>query len=239
MADLIKEQFQAFNSAADMEYAARDYIAQTLHNSIAERGRANVLLSGGSSPRTIYQNLSTLDLAWDKVTCGLVDERWVAIDEAGSNAAFIHETLLQNKATAAKFIPMTTAHKTAQEGAKTISDLYAKNFMPLDLCIMGMGLDGHTASWFPTSPDLRSALDIYNPNFTLALDAKGCPVAGEYTERISLSLPAILSARHIILLIAGDKKRAVLEKSIDQSVYDAPVKALLSAGPRLSIFWGA
>lgn len=235
----MKYQFQAFNSAADMEHAARDFIAQTLKTAIAERGRATMLLSGGSSPRSIYQSLSNVVLAWDKVTCGLVDERWVGIDQAGSNAAFIHETLLHNNAETAQFIPMTTAHQTAKAGAGEISKLYAESFTPLDLCIMGMGLDGHTASWFPASADLDAALDIHSPNFALALDAKGCPVAGQYTDRISLSLPAIMSAKHIMLLIAGDEKRAVLEKSLDQSIYDAPVKTLLSAGQRLNIFWGA
>ena len=177
-------------------------------------------------------------MAWDRVTCGLIDERWVSAGEAGSNADFIHNTLLQDQAAAATFIPMKTEHDSAQQGASTVSKLYAENFAALDIAVMGMGLDGHTASWFPNASDLPAALDVYRRDFVTAFDAAGCAVAGDHPERITLTLPAIMLAKEIILLISGAEKRAVFEAAQEKSVYNAPVKALLSAGPRLTIFWG-
>ena len=72
-----------------------------------------------------------------------------------------------------------------------------------------------------------------------AQDATGCPVAGDQPERITLTLPAVMAARHIILLIAGNEKHNVFQAAVNKSVHDAPVKALLNAGSKLTVFWGA
>lgn len=221
-----------------MESAATDYIAAKIERSLADVSSARLLLSGGSSPRPIYEGLSRRDLNWSDVTVGLVDERWVGPDHKGSNAAFIRSTLLQNKAQAAQFVPMKTQHETAQEAAKTVSESYKKAFTHPYISVMGMGLDGHTASWFPNASDLKSALDVESRDFTCAFDATGCEVAGDLPSRMTMTLPAVMGSDEIILLIAGEAKRAVFEQAVRQSVYDAPVKSLLSAGPRLTIFWG-
>lgn len=230
-----------FESRAEMTASAVEYITACINDAVLKNDKAGVLLSGGSSPRPIYEALSQIDLAWDKITIGLVDERWVAPDTPGSNQTFIAQTLLQNKAAAATFIPMKTAHVSADAGASSVSRDYAKAFDPIDICIMGMGTDGHTASWFPQAKDLERAMDIHGQDKVCAFDATGCPVAGEQTERITLTLPAVLSARHIILLIAGAEKQAVFEaaQSDAKSVFEAPVKALMNAGTKLTVFWGA
>lgn len=230
---------QSFDRASAMQSAAADYIAQRLRGAIDRSGSARLLVSGGSSPRPVYEQISQMDLAWSRVNVGLVDERWLDPHMDGSNAAFISQTLLQGKASAANFIPMKTAHKSAKAAAATVSDTYRKTLQPIDICVMGMGLDGHTASWFPNVADLKTALDIDNPSMACAVDATGCQVAGQHTERMSLTLSAVMASAEIILLITGQAKRDVLDGAGAKSVYDAPVKALLAAGPRLKIFWGA
>ena len=106
---------------------------------------------------------------------------------------------------------------------------------PFDVCVMGMGLDGHTASWFPNSKGLKEALDPNNADSVIAIDARGCPVAGDHPERITLTLSAVMAAKQIILMIPGAGKSDVFEQSAKQSVYDAPVKALRAAGERLTV----
>lgn len=231
--------FKTFKTREDMTLAAVDFITRHLEIILAQKNEAGLLLSGGSSPRPIYEALSHADIAWHDVSVGLVDERWVDPGEAGSNHDFISQSFLQNKAKSAKFLPMKTANKTAALGAADVTALYEDAFHPIDICVMGMGTDGHTASWFPEARDLDVALDIYNKNMVCAQDATGCAIAGKHTERISLTLPAVMSARHIILLIAGDEKRRVFEAAAMKSVKDAPIKALLNAGTKLTIFWGA
>ena len=221
-----------------MEAAATDYIADKIERSLADVSSARLLLSGGSSPRPIYEGLSRRDLDWSNVTVGLVDERWVNPDNMGSNAAFIQSTLLQNRAESAQFVAMKTDHKTAQEAANTVSQTYGRNFAKPYISVMGMGLDGHTASWFPNATDLSSALDIEGREFACAFDATGCEVAGDFPSRMTLTLPAVMESEEIILLIAGDAKRTVFEQAMKAFVHDAPVKALLSAGSRLTVFWG-
>lgn len=239
MVTTIVNNFTAFKTAELMQAAARDYIAARLDAAIARAGTAKLLLSGGSSPRPIYEGLSRADIAWEQVKLGLVDERWAAADGAGSNADFIRRTLLTNKAQRANFVPMRTGHPSAKLAASAVSTIYAQALIPADICIMGMGLDGHTASWFAGAEGLGAAVDIDNPMVCSAVDARGCEVAGVWPERMSLTLPAIMSAAEIILLINGSEKRKVFEAAQDKSVFDAPVKALLNAGPRLKIFWGA
>ena len=239
MVNKMSHSFEAFASASLMQQAACGHITASLSKAVSQNGQASLLVSGGSSPRPTYEALSHADIAWDRIKVGLVDERWVAPDMSGSNAAFIAQTLMQNKAARAEFVPMKTQHDTAASGANTVSALYSDRFRPLDLCIMGMGLDGHTASWFPNVADLETALDIENSELACAIDASGCEVAGAYSERMSLTLSAVMAAKEILLLISGEAKRAVLDAAHGKSVYDAPVKALFNAGPRLKIFWGA
>jgi len=232
-------QFKSFSAKDDMIAAAVEFMSGHIDAALSQERKAGLLLSGGSSPRPIYEALSEKNVAWERVNIGLVDERWVEPGQDGSNQDFIHASLLQNKAKSANFIGMKSAHETAALGAAEINKRYEAAFNPVDLCVMGMGLDGHTASWFPGAQDLDIALDIHHKDIVCAQNAAGCPVAGSHPERITLTLPAVMAARHIILLIAGDEKKAVFDAAVNKSVKDAPVKALLNAGSKLTVFWGA
>lgn len=220
---------------------ASQYVADTISNSISRavenRGRANILLSGGSTPRRAYEILSTQSLEWEKVSAGLVDDRWVDEHDNGSNAKLIHETLQQNAARKLNFISMKTDHRAPIDGLPDIERRMASLVDPIDICVMGMGTDGHTASWFPGSRGLENALDIDNQNILSAIDAKGCPGAGKFPDRVSLTLPCIMNSTAMLLFITGAEKKNVWESSLQASVMDAPVKALRAAGQRLTVVW--
>jgi len=228
--------FHQLESRQALVKSAAAQIAGIIGEAVAQRGAAVIMVSGGSSPRPVYEHLSQQDLPWDKVTIGLVDERWVEETDAGSNARFIRETLLNGKASDTRFIPMTATDIGLKKGVEKVNARMAECAYPFDLCIMGMGLDGHTASWFPGSKGLSEALDIHTGQLVAAINAKGCPVAGDYAERVTLTLPAVMASRNIILLLPGAKKNEVFEQSAGQSVYDRPVNALRAAGDRLHIF---
>ena len=102
---------------------------------------------------------------------------------------------------------------------------------------MGMGTDGHTASWFPGAVGLEKAIDINTSQNLVSVDATGCPVAGNYPYRITVTLPVIMRARHIVLFITGEAKKSVWEEAIEKSVFENPVKALYAAGERLTVIW--
>ena len=191
------------------------HIESALRDALDARGRAVLMLSGGSSPRPVHEALSEVELDWSRVHVGLVDDR---VDPAGSNADFVRETLLKNRATAATFHPM-------KEGG--FADL-----MPADMCVMGMGSDGHTASWFPETKDLAKAMDVDTDEIVVAVDSESVPGAGDYRYRLTLTLPAVMQSRNILLFIPGAKKREVFENR-----EGLPVDAL-TASDRLTVITG-
>ena len=233
MAEFFK--YDSFSSRDIMVQSASRQIAQAITAAIAERGQASLMLSGGSSPRLVYEALSEMDLPWDKVTIGLVDDRWIERGKAGSNETFLDEALLKNAAKAASFIGLKTDDVNPAAGAERSEKNLSYIPRPFDICVMGMGLDGHTASWFPESKGLKEALNIDNVKTVMAMDARGCPGAGDHPERITLTLSAVMASKQIILLIPGAGKADVFKASANKSVYDAPVKALRAAGERLTV----
>ena len=218
---------------------AANAIELALRDALAERGTASLMVSGGSSPRPVYERLSKTDLDWSKVDIGLVDERWVNPGEAGSNEDFIRETLIQNEAASARLIGLKTPAETVEAGLEEAEARFSDIGLPFDVCVMGMGSDAHTASWFPNSGGLDTALAQDNERTLCAIDATGCEVAGDHPSRISLTLRAVLDAHHIVLFIPGVAKRRVFDAAPSKDLSDAPVQALLRAGPKLHVYASA
>ncbi|WP_026940959.1 6-phosphogluconolactonase [Hellea balneolensis] len=227
--------YKNFTSREKMVTNAADQIARAVNSAVTVKGHASLMLSGGSSPKPVYLALTQMDLPWNKVTIGLVDDRWIERGKPGSNETFLDESLFKGKAKAATFIGLKTGAAKPAEGVSEAEEKLASIAKPFDVCVMGMGLDGHTASWFPNSKGLEEALDIQNPNTVIAIDAAGCPVAGDHPERITLTLSAVMASKQIILMIPGAEKSNVFKDSAHKSVYEAPVKALRAAGERLTV----
>ncbi len=211
-----------FQDRAALTNHAKAFVVEGLSSALNVRGSARIALSGGSTPKPLYEALSSEPLNWSRVSAALVDERLEA-DANGSNLEMIKNTLVQNSA--------------ANIGLESFTDIAIHNGADFDLSIMGMGTDGHTASWFPGSEGLNEALDLSGTHSVVRIGANGCAGAGNFPKRISLSLPYVMKSRAILLLITGDEKRRVFESSVKKSVYDAPVKALLAAGNRLTVMW--
>lgn len=220
-----------------------DLVAETslaieaiLREALASRGKASLMVSGGNSPKPLYQQLSKADLDWSNVTISLVDERWVDSGQSGSNEDFIKQNLIQNNAKKSRFFGLKTPHKTVEEGLAEAEARFAETEGPFDVCVMGMGSDAHTASWFPNSSGLSTALDTSNDKNLCAIDAQGSPVAGDFPDRITLTLNSVINSHAIILFIPGEAKRVVFDDAPSKPVSDAPVQALLKAGSKLHIF---
>jgi len=220
----------------DMVRDATTAITEVLRQAVAIRGHASLMVSGGSSPKPLYQRLSKVDLDWSKITVSLVDERWVDPGQAGSNEDFIRENLIQNKAASANFFGLKTNHSSVETGLKSAESRFLNIHRPFDVCVMGMGSDAHTASWFPNAKGLSEALSLDNRDILCAVDAEGAPVAGDHPHRITLTLRAVLDSHLVVLFIPGDAKRAVFDAAPTKALSDAPVQALLRAGPKLHVF---
>jgi len=207
--------------------AAAECIAKALRNGISERGEAVAALSGGSTPEPAYAELATLKLDWPRVTFALVDERFVPPRDPASNEALLHRTLAPALAAGAKLLPMYADCADAEEAAARADELYSTQH--IDIALMGMGGDGHTASWFPQSPQLGVALD--DRRTVIAVHAPGAAGAA---ERLTLTRSALSKAASVVLLITGDEKRRVLE---DRGRARLPIDRLLELPVTPEVFW--
>lgn len=213
--------------------------ASALQSGIKERGQATFLVSGGSTPKPVYQALSKRPLPWPQITVALVDERWVDKTADGSNHAFIESSLLQNNASGAPFLGMKTPHATAAEGEADCQHAYGELSRPFDVCVLGMGGDGHTASLFPHARGLEEALDPQSDQLCRAITAQQSEVTGSHVERMTLTLAAILQARDIKLLITGEEKLRVYRQALlGNDELEMPVRSILKQGLKsVTVYW--
>lgn len=209
-------------------------IARTLRAAIAARGRASLVVSGGRTPALMFNRLSLQDLAWAQVSITLADERWVEADAVGSNERLVRAELLRNKAVDAHFIGLKSAAHTAARGAAEIWGRLARVARPWDLVLLGMGDDGHTASLFPTSAAIVTALDVALPPACIAMRAPVAPY-----DRLSLNMAALLETRRIVLHIQGATKWQVYQKAqLAGATVALPIRAVLrqSVVP-VEVYW--
>lgn len=225
-----------FKDTPSLVTAATDHLSVILSDALDQRGRASAMLSGGSSPKPVYERLAQQPLAWNGVAISLVDERWVPAGEPGSNADFIRGCFANSPAERAHFVPLFNGHVSATDGLEAAEQALALMAQPFDLCVLGMGMDGHTASWFPRSSGLEAALDPNSEAILAAIDATGCEVAGDHTDRMTLTYAAVAASKHVVLLLPSAEKLAVFNDATNRDVLDAPVKALQSLGDRLTLF---
>src|ERR1700733_1121704 len=209
-------------------------IVAALEDGIRGGGSASLVVSGGRSPAALFDLLSSAALDWRCVWIALTDERWVDTTSGDSNEHLVREHLLRNGAAKANFVGMKSAAAQPAEAAASSWSAIASLPRPFDYVLLGMGDDGHTASLFPQSPGLASAIDPLQPPGCVAMIAPVAPQA-----RMSLNLSALLDARRIGLLIVGDGKLAVYERAGESGpVADMPVRALLRQQQLpVSVYW--
>lgn len=225
-----------FKDKAALVQAATTHLSTVLDDALEARGRASAMLSGGSSPKPIYEALANTPLAWDGVGISLVDERWVPSGAPGSNADFIRDCFSGTLAESAFFVPLYNGDTSPGEGLAAAEQALALIAQPFDLCVLGMGMDGHTASWFPYSGGLVAALDMNNTDTLAAIDATGCEVAGDHTDRITLTLSAVAASQNVFLLLPSAEKLSVFKAAAKQDIFEAPVKALHALKNRLTVY---
>ena len=159
------------------------------------RARGNVALAGGSTPRRAYE-LARRRQSWDGVTLWFGDERCVPPEDERSNYRL-----------AKKALGFEDAHRIRGElGGEEAARLYEQELrgVTLDLVLLGVGSDGHTASLFPDAPALQE-----RQRLVVAAE----PGLEPFVERVTLTLPAIAAAREVVFLVAGEEKAEAVERA--------------------------
>lgn len=197
--------------ASDGEELARqaaEQMASLIDLALAERDRAQIALAGGTTPRAAYERLGEEHLPWERVDVCLGDERWVSPEDPASNARLLKESLLaKGPGRQACFHPVPTHLSSPDLGAASYGALLVQlcgtEPPALDVVLLGLGEDGHTASLFPgtTAPSV--------------VDRWVTTGEGKARPRISLTAPALSAARKVIFLVSGAGKRLALERLLD------------------------
>lgn len=208
-------------------------VAERIRAAIEARGMAAIAVSGGSTPARFFQSLGkTKDIDWSKVIVTLVDERWVDETSERSNALLVNERMLQGPAATARFFPLYSGGDEPDADAVGRTNALLAN-LPEQFAavVLGMGNDGHTASFFPGGDTLDAALHTEGP--ALAIHAPG---AGE--PRITFTLPRLLRTDGLYLHIEGEEKAEVLDKALgDGPIEDMPIRAVLRSGHTVTVYW--
>ena len=202
----------------DLPALAARRIALELSRAIDERGHASLALAGGTTPKATYEALAGLPLDWRVLDIFFGDERCVPADHPDSNYRMAKAALLDRVT-----IPTERVHRI--QGELTDYDAAARAYealLPdkLDVVVLGIGEDAHTASLFPGSPALRETV------------RRVLPVTGPKPppERISLTPPALRAARLCIVLASGAGKAEAVRRALsgELDVVSTPIQLALS-----------
>ncbi|RUO78140.1 6-phosphogluconolactonase [Idiomarina seosinensis] len=204
-----EQKLDTFTNNEQLSETLSVEIAAILAQAIEQRGHAYLAVSGGRTPRALFEKLSRQDIDWHRVTITLADERWVWPDSDDSNDKLVKTTLLKNKAAQAQFISLLTNHTTARSAEAAVAEKLA-GLPTFDAVILGMGDDGHTASLFPCSQQFSEGLD------TSAAAIAVMPETAPY-ERISLTASRLLNSSKIFFHINGESKLPVLQSALAQA----------------------
>lgn len=224
-----------FENSQDLAHHLAQAVADDLKADIEHKGIASIAVSGGSTPRIFFQTLAkNQQVDWEKTIITLVDERWVDATSERSNARLVRENLMQGPAAKARLLPLFSGGAEPDENAvaQTNASLLAHLSLPFSTVILGMGNDGHTASFFPNGDTLHAALNEAGPALPIR-----APGAGE--ARITLTLPILLQTRSLYLHIEGTQKRQTLEVALaGDEIEQMPVRSVLFQEQKLlQTYW--
>ncbi len=221
------------NSEALAREAAQRFVALATQ-AVETRGRFSVALSGGSTPERLYRLLAEeryrVLVPWAQCHLFWADERCVPPDDPGSNYRMANEAWIQHVP-----IPPENVHRirgelepkaAAQVYAHELVDVFCGPRPRFDLILLGLGEDGHTASLFPGSAALQE-----REKLAVAVEAL---YQDRPANRVTLTLPAINSARQILFLVVGSAKAEMVRETIDRARADLPAQAVRPVAGRLT-----
>lgn len=228
-------QIQCCADLAELNQLVAEQLSQLINAAVAQRGYCQLALTGGNTPRHLYQLLASpafsQKIPWSRLYCYFGDERAVPQNHPDSNYQMAYSNLLSKvPIPAAQIFPMILDAADPEHEA----DYYAKlldaklpkwgQIPSFDLVLLGMGADGHTASLFPDSSLVKEQQRTVVAGFVEKLNA----------WRVSLTLPVLNAAQHIFILVSGNDKAATLQKVMYEPTANFPIQRL---DVRESVIW--
>ncbi len=223
-----------FDSSAGLAAALAGEVSHQLERAIQRSRKATLAVSGGRTPAAFLKRLSQAELDWTRVTVTLVDERWVDPQDERSNERLVKQNLLVGRAGFAHFVPLYHKGITAFEAETEVAGAIDKLPKPFDVVVLGLGTDGHTASWFPDATELAAATD---PLTSKPVSVISTASGGE--PRMTLTLPIVQASRFLALQMEGDEKRQTFDRALlDGKADELPIRHVLqNRKTDINIFW--
>lgn len=226
-----------YDSADEMADAVAGDAAFIVESAIDARGAAVIALPGGKTPLAIYDKLAAAKLDWKRVTILPTDDRLVPMGDALSNITAIAKVFLPK---GVRVLPITSEAASDYKAAGRAADARLQDVhWPLDLCVLGVGADGHTASIFP-GPDFDEAVN--GPKERRAVGVMPGDLPSEApVARVTLTRQAIVSSRALMIAVSGQAKRDVIERAInDGPMSPYPIgRVLADVELPVDIHWSA
>ena len=221
-------EIKTFENKKDLESTLLLKISICISDAIKKYGDARFLLSGGSTPMNLYSLLSEETIEWEKVKIGLVDERFVPIENLFNNETQIKNNLLKNSAKFATIFGMVYNYENEILNLKMVNQQYKIFFERIDFTILGMGEDGHTASLFPGDKESEELMNTSNIGI-FSTKSPSFPY-----NRITCSKELIANSNYIALFINGETKFNVLKNSIETQV---PISYFVKNSKNMEIYY--
>ena len=235
MSETHAPKIETFPDAKVLAAACAEILGEALNRRLCEGAdRARLIVTGGSSPVACYETLKDWPLDWSRVDVTLTDDRFVPPDSKESNEGMVRRRLLKGAAAAAGFTPLWSEAVSPEEAAAR-AEPAIRALGTMDAVLLGVGPDGHICSLFPGSPQLAEGLDPNAQRLVI-----GVPKAGQppFVPRISLTLPAILNSKLVVILVSGAGKKQPIEAALGGA--DLPVRAVLQQDRTpVRILWAA
>lgn len=227
-------RFMAFDSREALDAALATEVAAALNRGLAARAQAAAALSGGRTPAGFFAQLGEQALDWPRVWLTLVDDRWLPTHHADSNERLLREQLQTHAGRAARLVGLKTGAEQVETGLAEAEQQLSALPDPFDAIVLGMGEDGHTASLFPCAPDVAAALDPANRHRLAVVHPQKAPY-----PRITLTLAAIASARHLFVHITGTRKKEVFDAAMaPDNPHALPIRQVLEAAQNpCRVYW--
>jgi 6-phosphogluconolactonase len=193
---------EIFANAQELARGAAEYFVARSGEAVARKGFFTVALSGGSTPKALYQLLVDLDVPWSQTHFFWSDERHVPPDHPDSNYRMAYEAMLARVP-----VPESNIHRVHGENADAAeaANEYEQTLLPLDLILLGLGTDGHTASIFPGSEVLNETKRLVAAPWVEKFNA----------YRITMTLPLLNNGASVVFLVSGAEKAGIVKEVIE------------------------
>jgi len=201
---------EIFANAQELARGAAEYFVARSGEAVAQKGFFSVALSGGSTPKALYQLLVDLDVPWSRIHFFWSDERHVPPDHPDSNYRMANEAMLSHVP-----VPQHNIHRVpsenpsateaASEYEQTLIEGTKQSLPQLDLIMLGLGTDGHTASIFPGSEVLHETERLV-----------AAPWVDKFqTYRITMTLPLLNNGACVVFLVSGSEKAPIVKEVLE------------------------